>query len=220
MTRETTVLFAICLGVLAAVAGCGDESAAGSTASLCAQMCGNVDDCPNVYWQGDCMADCENALDAVELAGGACPEELDDLLGCQAQLSCGELSNRANGGFYDDECVARERRLLSCESRSASDDDPSDDNPGATELELACAAFCETIDDCPGLYTEPNCVQLCAETFGAFENGAATCSDAIVDAVNCQSSLSCSDLGNRVGGGQVMIDSCTDTDRAAEALCF
>lgn len=216
MTPKTNVLFAICMGAFSVAAGCGDGSAEGSAASLCAQMCGNVDDCPNVYWEGDCMADCENAQDAADFAGGACPDELDELLGCQAQLSCGELSNRANGGFYSDACVAVEQRLLSCESRS-----PNDGNGGeATELELACGAFCETIDDCPGLYTEPDCVDLCAQTFGSFEDGTAACSGAIVDAVNCQSALDCSDLSNRVGGGTVRTDACTDSDRTAEALCF
>jgi hypothetical protein len=218
MTRYTTPILAICLSALI-TAGCGDASASDSVGGKCARMCERADGCQNVEADDDCVSVCEEAVAAAASLGGTCPGSLDDFIACHTQLSCGELFARALGGYYDDECVATQQALDRCTPGAPGDPDPRDQQPGTDELELACEAFCETGDECPNLVPDADCVQGCYEGFGQFLDGTSECSEALINAVNCQAALSCGELGARVNGSNGF-DSCRDSDRLAESLCL
>ena len=219
MTANNTLLLTLCIGVLTSVAGCGDASASDSVGGKCARMCERADGCQRVEADDDCVSVCEEAVEAADSLGGTCPGALDDFITCHTQLSCGELYARALGGYYNDECVVRQAALDRCTPGAPVDPGPSDEQPSTDELELACEAFCETGDECPNLIPDADCVEACYDGFGQFLNGTVECSNALINAVNCQAALSCSDLGNRVNG-RAALDGCTDSDSAAERLCF
>jgi hypothetical protein len=214
MTRNTILRLAISLGALLIAAGCGDASTDGGIGSKCEQMCQRADDCPNVYAESDCVSVCEKTVEAAAQLGGTCPQAVDAVVDCTIQLSCDELFTRALGGYYNDECVAKERAANQCVPGDPVEQPNSDD-----ELLLACQAICDAGDDCPGLVPDADCVQGCYDGFGAFEDGTAACHEALVTAVNCQAALSCTELSNRVNQ-RGFDDSCTETDRIAEQLCL
>jgi len=214
MTRNTIVGLAISLGALSTAAGCGDASADGSFVTKCEQMCRRADDCPNVYAQSDCVSVCKAAVEQAALLGGTCPGAVDELVECNMQLSCDELFTRALGGYYNDECVAKERAANQC-----APGDPVEQPGSEDELRLACQAICDAGDDCPTLASDRDCLQGCYDGFSAFEDGTAACHEAVVSAVNCQAALSCTELSNRVNQ-RGFNDSCTETDSIAEQRCF
>lgn len=219
MTANNTLLLTLCIGVLTSAAGCGDASASDSVGGQCARMCERADGCQNVEADDDCIAVCEEAVVAADSLGGTCPGALDDFIACHTKLSCGELYARALGGYYNDECVAKQQSLDRCTPGAPAERDPSEEQPTTDGLELACEAFCETGEECPNLVPDDDCVQGCYDAFAEFLDGTSECSEALVDAVECQASLSCADLGERINGGNGF-DACLDTDRLAESLCL
>lgn len=209
MLRHTTVSLVLVGVVTLASAGCGNASAEGGT--RCQQMCQHWEDCPGLTWAVDCVSICEEAVQDAEVLGGTCPALLEREVACKAQLSCGEVYLRNTGGFYDDECVAAEAAVAQCVPASLDDVDE--------EFALACQAFCDAIDDCPALSTEPGCRDACISAFSAFNDGTELCTEAIINDVACQSSLDCGAIGNRINS-VVARDACSDADAIAEAACF
>lgn len=218
MTRNPIVPTLFCLLVALAAAGCGDASADETFASQCQRMCAHGDACPNLVAQPDCVANCEEAVADAAALGGTCPGLLDEVISCQQRLSCSELTDRARGGFYDDQCVVRDEALRQC---VPGDRVPSDDGTpdGVGELALACQAACDAFDACPRTRAEVNCLEICIDGFGGLQNGEEDCTDALVDSLNCQAGLTCAELEDRaVGRG--LEDGCTDVDRWTARLCI
>ena len=215
MNCTQIALVPLCLIALAgAVAGCGDASADGGSASKCEQMCQHGDSCPNLYAPSDCAAECEAAVAEAKTRGGSCPGTLDAVIACHTQLSCGELQTRALSRFYDDECVAKERAAALCIPGEPIGDEPEDD-----ELTLACAAVCDAVNDCPRAQAEPTCVDICVADWRRAQNGAESCNGAIIDSLSCQAAMSCAEIENRILGRDYN-DSCRVADNAAQNICF
>ena len=211
MNCTQIALVPLCLIALAgAVAGCGDASADGGSASKCEQMCQHGDSCPNLYAPSDCVSSCEAAVADAELLGGTCPGALDVAIRCQLNLTCNELMTRATRNSYNDQCVARELAAVQCI--------PAGPEPASDELLLACEAVCGAIDDCSRTEATSTCVQVCVADYGRAENGASDCSDAIVDTLTCQAAMTCTEIENRVLGRHAD-DSCRDADRGLETAC-
>jgi hypothetical protein len=216
MIRDNFVGSLICVGVLVGGVGCGDaDPADGAYANVCEAACGAADECPNLYYESDCVAECENAKAQAEVIGGTCPAAMEAQIACHAGLSCQDLFGRATSSSPSDECVQADAEVQNC----VADVDPTDqgDRP-ADELTLACDGLCNAIDACPTTYAEPSCLQECLAAFGSAQNGSATCSSAVIDAVNCQAGMSCSEIENRVRGVSAF-DSCRSVDNEAVAIC-
>jgi hypothetical protein len=213
MIQNHTLTTVLALGALVGAAGCGDASASDSVGGKCAQMCQHGDSCPYLYAERDCVSECETAVEEAALLGGTCPGAIDEVIACHTQLTCDELTRRATGGFYNDECVMREQAAAQCIPGDAVEPDPN-----ADELTLACEAVCNAIDDCPRTLAEPDCLEVCVSGYRRADNGMASCTAAIVDTLNCQAAMSCSEIENRVRGGAPN-DSCLEADRTAEASC-
>lgn len=212
MIRIHTIRFVVCLGALFAAVGCGDASS-GEIGSKCEQMCQHGDSCPNLYAESDCVSTCELAAEEADLLGGTCPRAMDEMIECHTRLTCDELTSRAIGSYYNDDCVAKEQAAKRCiPGDSVEPETPAD------ELTLACDAVCNAIDDCPSTLAEPDCVEICINGYRSAENGAAACSGAIVDTLTCQAAMTCAEIGNRVLGN-LTDDSCREADRTAESLC-
>lgn len=219
MIRTNTIGFVVCLGAILVAIGCGDASSDGTIGSKCEQMCQHGDSCPNLYAENDCVSSCEAAVKEAALLGGTCPSTIDEVLACQMRLTCDELTRRAVGGYYNDDCVAKDEAATQCVSGDPVEPGASD-QPGSTdELALACEAVCDAVDHCPSLFAEPDCVQICVDGFRAAENGSDSCAEAIVNTVTCQAAMTCEELSNRVNGRGIH-DSCREADRFAEQRCF
>jgi len=212
MIRNTLISMTMVWALAFAASGCGDASAA--VGSKCAQMCQHWEDCPGLTWAVDCVSICEELVEDAEVLGGTCPGLLEAELDCMTQLSCGEVYLRNTGGFYTDECVAKEAARMQCE--------PGDPVPAEDvneEFSLACEAFCNAADDCPTLEADADCREECVATMSGFENGTELCTESLLNDITCQAALTCSALSNRVNGRFVR-DACTEADSVAEAACF
>jgi hypothetical protein len=212
MTRKKTVRLAIYLGTLLAAVGCGDASP-DAVASQCEQVCQHADSCANLYAESDCVSTCELALEEADSLGGTCPGALDKVIACQTRLTCSELTSRAVGGYYNDDCVAVEQAATGCVPG-----DPVEPEAPADELTLACESACRAIDDCPRTAAEYDCVDICVTGYGSADNGDEACSGAIVDTLTCQAAMSCTEIENRVLG-RTSYDSCRDADQTAVTIC-
>lgn len=216
MIRKNTIRFVVCLCASLAAAGCGDPSSddfgssSNAIRSECEQMCQHGDSCPNLYAESDCVSVCEEAVEDAELLGGTCPSALDEVIACHTRLSCDELTRRAVGSYYNDDCVAKEEAAKRCE--------PGDPSPPNDELALACEALCNAIDDCPSTFAERDCAEICVEGFDRVDNSLADCSNAIIDTLTCQAGMSCAEIEARVLG-RGTADSCDGADSRAEAIC-
>jgi hypothetical protein len=176
-------------------------------------MCQHGDSCPYIYAEADCVSECEAGVEEAKLLGGTCPEAIDELIDCHTRLTCEELTRRATGGYYNDDCVAKEQAVQQCIPGESTSSEVVED-----ELSLACAAICGAIDDCPTTFAEPNCVDVCLTGYRRAKNGSPSCTDAVIETINCQAAMNCEEIENRVLN-RSSDDSCRDTDRLAEGAC-
>ena len=143
MIRDYVIRTLICVGVCVVAAGCGDADAANAVyANVCEAACGAADDCPNLYYEANCVAECEKAEAEAALIGGTCPSALEAQVACHARLSCDDLFGRATSNSPSDECVQLDRELFNC----VSDVDPTAQGGAPNdELTLGCDALCNAI---------------------------------------------------------------------------
>jgi hypothetical protein len=206
----------ICVGVLTAGIGCGDD--AGGTP--CEQACARIDSCPNVRSEDSCVETCEDVVAQSAALGGSCPGAVDEVIACHMALSCTDITQRAISSYHVDECTPKEQSADNCEPGDPVDpNDGRNPEPPADELALACGALCDAVDLCPTTYAESGCLDACVATFGSVGNGTAACRGAIIDTLDCQSAMTCSEIENRVLGYELS-DSCRAADNRAAAICI
>lgn len=87
------------------------------------------------------------------------------------------------------------------------------------ELTFACDALCDALDSCPTIRALDDCVAECVDGYRVAENGSADCSSAVIDMIDCQSAMSCSEKENRILGLSAR-DSCTEADEQAVTACL
>lgn len=88
--------------------------------------------------------------------------------------------------------------------------------PAASELELACEAFCDTAGECRVVLATEDCVERCEARFALVEEDDDECAAAQIDLLNCYSALDCdaseTDIGSECDFALIAVgDACDAT---------
>ncbi len=169
----------------------GDPGTGGTngnnTGALCQSYCDRAEECPDVTRLPTCLSDCEATRSDASNFGPACPEAVDDGLGCLTTASCEDLNLSASTGRTE-ECVYEAYQTRICDIVDTLQD----------PIITACDATCTKAEECPELFAEEGCRRTCIENFNFYDGTSEACESAALAGFECIAGLSCENLDNLI----------------------